>query len=43
VNKHRDFTFGVQVDYSKSQPRDDKVSERGAVMSRDPFFRIMLC
>jgi len=29
VDKHKDFTFGVQVDHSKSQPKDDKLSLKG--------------
>jgi len=34
VGKHRDFKFGVQVDRSKSQTTDDKLSlyGRGHVM-----------
>jgi len=30
VCEHRDFKFGVQVDYSKSQPTDDKLSLKRA-------------
>jgi len=29
VSVHRDSKFGVQVDHSKSQPTDDKLSLRG--------------
>jgi len=34
---NRDFKFGVQVDQSKSQPMDDKLSFKGVVTSFDPF------
>ena len=31
VNEYREVTFGVQVDHSKSQPIDDKLSQKGRV------------
>jgi len=35
VGEHTDFKFGVQVDHSKFQPTDNKLSLRGgAVTSR---------
>jgi len=30
VSEHTDLKFGVQVDHSKSQPTDDKLSLKGA-------------
>ena len=30
AGEHREFKFGVQVDYSKSLPMDDKLSLKGA-------------
>jgi len=30
VGEYRDFKFGVQVDHSKSQPTEDKLSLKGA-------------
>jgi len=30
VDERRDFKFDMQVDYSKSQPTDDKLSLKGA-------------
>ena len=30
VGEHRDFKFGMQIDHSKSQPTDDKLSLKGA-------------
>jgi len=29
MSEHRDFSFGVQVDHSKSQPMDDRLSLKG--------------
>jgi len=29
VSQHRDFKFAVQVDHSKSQPAEDKLSRNG--------------
>jgi len=29
MGEHKDFKFGVQVDHSKSQPMDDKLSLKG--------------
>jgi len=38
LEQARDFKFGVHVDHSKSQPRDDKLSLKGAwSLSRDLF------
>jgi len=36
MGEHKDFRFGVQIDHSKSQPTDDKLSLNGA-WSRDPI------
>jgi len=30
MGQHRDFKFGVQVDHSKSQPTENKLSLKGA-------------
>jgi len=30
VSEHRDFKFGMQVDHSKSQAMDDRLSLKGA-------------
>ena len=46
VGEHRDFEFGVNVDYSKSEPMNDKLSlGHRVVTSHDPFQIVcgMLC
>jgi len=30
MDEHRDFKYGVQVDHSKSQPTENKLSLKGA-------------
>jgi len=37
ADEHRDFKFGVRVDYRKSQPVDNKLPERDVVTYSNPF------
>jgi len=36
---HKDFKFGVRVDYSKSQPRDDKLFLKAALVTLCDHFK----
>jgi len=42
VGEHRDFKFGVQVDHSKFQPMDDKLSLEGAWSNDGTHFRFLV-
>ena len=42
VGERRDFKFGVSVEYSKSQPTDDKLSLKGARSHHATCFKFLI-
>jgi len=42
VGEYKDFKFGVQVDHSKSQPMDDKLSLKRACSHHMTQFKFLV-
>jgi len=42
VGEHRDFKFSVQVDHSKSQPIDHKLSLKGVWSRHMSYFKFLV-
>jgi len=42
MGEHRDFKSGVQVDHSKSQPMDDKLSLKGGWSCHVTHFKFLV-